>query len=128
MPALYPTGFPNINVVGTSTPGSQTAGGVVLSTSNPLPPITTNTTVNVPSSPATIRVRQIVINVTGAPSAWNIKIQSVTTAFVIFSQTFNAPTTQPIVINLGDGVTMVGGVSIITSGTTPGTAYVALNF
>jgi hypothetical protein len=32
------------------------------------------------------------------------------------------------VIPLGDGVTMTGGVDIITSGTTPGTLYVAANY
>jgi len=125
---LFPVGFPNVTATPGAPPGSQTSGGVVLSTSNPLPAITTNTTTAVPSPQVTIRVRQIVINVTGSPSAWQIQIKSHTTGFIIFQQTFNAATTAPITIPLGDGVTMVGGVDIVTSGTTPGTAYVALNY
>ena len=124
---LSPVGFPNVALV----PGSGAipgAPGTVLSTSNVLPAITTNTTTSVPSPQATVRLRQIVINVTGTPSAWQIQIKSHTTGFIVFQQTFNAATTQPIVINLGDGVTMSGGIDIVTSGTTPGTAYVALNY
>jgi len=125
MPTMYPAGFPNISVVGNPVPG---APGTTLTTSNVVPAITTNTTVNVPSPAATIRLRQIVINVTGAPSAWVVKIQNAGGTFIIFQQTFNAATTAPIVVNLGDGVTMTGGAQIVTTGTTPGTAYVALNY
>ena len=126
MPELFPAGFPNVAVIqSTGTPGVP---GTVLTTSyKPPAPITTNTTTTPVAT--TIRLRQIVINVTGTPSAWQIVIRDKgATPFVIFQQTFNAATTQPIVINLGDGVTMTGGVDIITSGTTPGSLYVALNY
>jgi hypothetical protein len=124
VPDLYPAGFPNVAVIQqTGTPGVP---GTVLTTSNVVPAITTNTTVNVTTT--TTRLRQIVINVTGAPSAWLVKIQNAGGTFIIFQQTFNAATTAPIVVNLGDGVTMAGGIQIVTSGTTPGTAYVALNY
>jgi len=128
MPTLYPAGFPNVALVPGATPGSQSAGGVILSTSNVLPAITTNTTTAVPSPQVTVRLRQLTLNVTGTPSAWLIQIKAHTTGFILFSQTFNAATTQPIVLNFGDGVTMSGGIDIVTSGTTPGTAYVALNY
>jgi hypothetical protein len=119
-----PVGFPNVAVVQQSgTPGLP---GQTLTTSNVVPAITTNTTVNVTTT--TTRLRQILINITGAPSAWVVKIQNAGGTFIIFQQTFNAATTAPIVLNLGDGVTMVGGIQIVTSGTTPGTAYVALNY
>ena len=89
--------------------------------------VSTNTTTTPIAS--TVRLRQITINVTGAPSAWVVTIQDKgATPFVVFSQTFNAATTAPIVVNLGDGITMTGGIDIITSGTTPGVANVALNY
>jgi hypothetical protein len=123
MPVLYPSGFPNVAVIASSTPGVP---GTVLTTSYSTH-ITTNTTVTPIAS--TIRLRQIVLNVTGAPSAWVVKIQDKGgTPKVIFSQTFNAATTAPVVVNLGDGVTMTGGVDIITSGTTPGIVDVFLNY
>jgi hypothetical protein len=125
---LFPVGFPNVTQVPGAVPGTQTAGGVVLSTSVGSH-ITTNTTTTFPSPAATIRLRQIVINITGAPSAWVVTIQDKgATPKVIFKQTFNAASTAPIVVNLGDGVTMSGGVDIITSGTTPGVADVFLNY
>jgi hypothetical protein len=128
MPDLYPVGFPNVALVPGATPGTQTAGGVVLSTSTGLH-VTTNTTNTIPSPAATIRLRQIVINVTGTPSAWVVKIQDKgATPKIVFSQTFNAATTAPVVANFGDGITCTGGVDVITSGTTPGVADVFLNY
>ena len=124
MPELFPAGFPNVAVVQqTGTPGVP---GTVLTTSYKTR-VNTNTTTTPITS--TVRLRQITINVTGAPSAWVVTIQDKgATPFVVFSQTFNAPTTAPIVVNLGDGITMTGGIDIITSGTTPGVANVALNY
>jgi hypothetical protein len=121
---LMPAGFPNVAVVQqTATPGVP---GTVLTTSNKNR-ITTNTTTTPIAS--TVRLRQITINVTGTPSAWVITIQDKAgTPFVVFSQTFNAATTAPIVVNLGDGITMTNGIDIISSGTTPGVANVALNW
>ena len=129
MAELFPTGFPNVALVPGATPGSQSAGGVVLTTSVSAH-VTTNTTTTFPTpTPVTIRLRQIVVNVTGTPSAWVVKLQDKgATPKVIFSQTFNAATTAPVVVNLGDGVTMSGGVDIITSGTTPGILDVFLNY
>jgi hypothetical protein len=124
MPTLMPAGFPNVAVIQqTGTPGVP---GTVLTTSYSTH-VTTNTTVTPLAT--TVRLRQIVINVTGTPSAWVIKIQDKGgTPKIIFQQTFNAATTQPIVVNLGDGVTMQGGIDIITSGTTPGIADIFLNY
>ena len=124
MSTLFPAGFPNVAVVQqTATPGVP---GTVLTTSYKAR-ISTNTTTTPIAS--TVRLRQITINVTGAPSAWVVTIQDKSaTPFVVFSQTFAAATTAPIVVNLGDGITMTGGIDIITSGTTPGVANVALNY
>jgi hypothetical protein len=119
---LSPVGFPNVAVVPQNVVGVSGAGG--LSTSAPFH-ITTNATNTIlpPGTATAIRVKQIVLNISGTPSAWVVKIQTkAATPMVLYTNTFNAATTVTIQVGFGDGVVAQGGVDIITSGTTPGIA------
>ena len=121
-----PTGFPNVAVTPQNVVGASGTGGLSTSVANH---ITTNTTTTVPTPPSTIRLKQIVLNVTGTPSAWVVKIQDKgATPKVVYTNTFNAATTTTIVVSFGDGIVCVGGVDIITSGTTPGILDIWLNY
>ena len=111
MTTLMPEGFPN-----TGQAIAAPYGGLSLAQAFH---ITTSTTTHVATS--TARLKRLVLSVSGSPSSWSVTVQDKSgTPKIVYTNSFSAATTAPVVLDFGDGILMTGGIDIVTSGATPG--------
>lgn len=88
--------------------------------------VTTNTTNNVVA--VTARLQTLVIQVSGAGTAWVITVQNKEGTPKILYQYLTAQGVGTFTVPLPVGVLMTSGIDVITTGTTPGVADVFVTY